>query len=132
MHNKTLADMQGLTQQERNEIDDIHEQLEKLISCTPFSQEVYDKIERIEYTLQSLWGFPKDPDKHTWKKVYEFRCQWIDRVFECKKTGERFTIPKDVKERDCFFFGGGAMIDVGRLECYSRFAGCFEVEVNNE
>lgn len=128
MHNKQLADQMGVPQEHRDRIDDIHNILEELLKPENRSSDTYHKIEELEYELQHLWGFPKDPSKHTWKKEYLFRCAWAGATLECVKSGERFTIPENVKERDCFFFGDGAMIDVGRLYSYYRLSGCFVVE----
>lgn len=55
-------------------------------------------------------------------KLQEFRNQWVGRIFECKATGEKFTIPDDVQECDFYKFGE-CMIDVGRYGFYSRWGG---------
>ena len=125
MINKELALERGLSQYEIEAIEVIHEKLYKwlaLASVEDFNQYVYDKIEAYEYEAQGLWGFPQSGRYHTWKCLYEFRCDWVGRVFKCLDTGETFTIPNDVQERGYFQVGNGA-IDCGRLKAYSRVIG---------
>jgi len=129
MHNKQLADELGISQEERVEIDRIHERLHDLMSRANlgvFNQSVHDAIEEYEYQLQSLWGFPLDESKHTWKHQYKFKCEWVGKRFRCQSTGEIFEIPETVRERD-FYSWGEAYVDVGRLNCYSRFSNCEEI-----
>ena len=123
--NRTLARMRGIPDEDVQEIDKIHEQLDKLMSRAGigvFNTSVYNAIEQLEEKLQVLWRFGIDPSMHTWKRAYEFKCQWCSRRFQCVETGEEFTIPFEVKERDYFSFGKAA-IDVGRLNGYHRMIG---------
>lgn len=125
MTNKELALQRGLSQGSIDAIEVIHEKLYKwlaLASVEDFDQYVYDKIEAYEYEAQRLWGFPQSGRYHTRKYLYEFRCDWVGRVFKCLDTGETFTIPPNVHETDFFPVGKGA-IDVGRLKAYSRVVG---------
>lgn len=88
---RELAKLRGLSEETVDEIDTLHIQLEKLVSRATnghFNTSVYNAIEQIENKLQVLWGFGIDPAFHTWKRLYEFRCQWIGRKFKCKNTGE--------------------------------------------
>jgi len=55
----------------------------------------------------------------------EWRELWEGRVFRCKDTGEIFVIPKGIRETDFFSFGN-CFVDVGRVNCYSRFGGNIE------
>ena len=129
MHNKILADKLDISQERRDKIDRIHKQLESLVdraNLGMFNQSVYNAIEEYEYQLQSLWGLPLDESKHTWKHQYKFKCTWVGRRFKCQSTGEIFEIPETVEERD-FYSWGGAYVDVGRFNCYSRFSNCKEI-----
>ena len=129
MHNKILGDKLGISQEERDEIDRIHERLGDLVSRANlgvFNQSVYNAIEEYERQLQSLWGFPRNERKHTWKHRYKFKCTWVGRLFQCQSTGEIFEIPETVEERD-FYSWGEAYVDVGRFDCYSRFSNCKEI-----
>lgn len=131
MHNKTLADKQGLTEETRAAIDEIHGQIDFLMgrsSLGVFHQAVYDKIEELEFQLQDLWGFSQDEAYHTHKHRYAFKAQWCGTQWECLTTGEKFVIPETVEERD-FYSWGEAYVDVGRYGCYSRFSNCKEVQV---
>jgi hypothetical protein len=127
--NRWLAELYGIDEDSIQEIDKLHEQLACIISKRVglgYSESIYNHIEDMEYKLQSLWCFPQDCGYHKYKHTYKFKCQWIGRVFQCIATGELFTIPDDVEERACYFWGDGAMIDVGRLDMYSRVIGNVE------
>lgn len=127
--NPTLVKMRGIDEESVKQINLLHEKLENLMSRANlgvFNQSVYDEIEKMEEQLQVLWNFSIDKSMHTYKRLYKFRSQWIGRVFKCKTTGETFTIPENVKERDCYWFGE-AMVDVGRLDAYSRFSNVIEI-----
>ena len=129
--NRELAKRRDLSDEDISQIDEIHEQLESLITKRSplgvFNQAVYDKIEDLEFRAQELWGFPQDKNFHTWKHVYEFKCQWVGRKFRCTKTGEEFTIPEDVYETAFYKIGEG-YVDTGRLNFYSRFSGVQEIK----
>jgi len=51
----------------------------------------------------------------------EFQKMWVGRVFECLDTGERITIPNNVRPRQFFSFGN-SFVDVGD-GYYSRAGG---------
>lgn len=71
-HNPELADKLGVSERNRELIDQTHEVLESLLfEDTVFLKSVYDRIENLEYYLQGLWGFDPDPNKHTWKHGYK-------------------------------------------------------------
>ena len=130
--NRTLAKLRGISEETIAEIDALHIQLEKLVSRATngqFNTSVYNAIKQIENKLQVLWGFGIDPAFHTWKRLYEFRCQWIGRKFKCKNTGEELIIPENVREKDFYPFGD-CFVDVGVLNGYSRFGGPVE-EIQN-
>ena len=127
--NPTLVKMRGIDEESVKQINILHEKLDKLMSRANlgvFNPVIYQEIEKIEYDLQRLWKFDTDPSMHTYRHLYKFRSQWVNRVFQCKTTGETFTIPENVKERDCYWFGE-AMIDVGRLGAYARFSNVIEI-----
>jgi len=129
MVNKSLALRQGLSEEEIEDIDFIHEKLNECITenCTkPFNQDIYNDIEESEFHLQKLWGFTQNPDYHTWKNEYKFKCDWVGRVFQCTETGKKFTIPTLVEEKDFYNIGNG-YLDVGVLEGYSRWSGVKEI-----
>lgn len=131
MINMQLAKARGLSDEEIEQIEYLHGRLELYLvyGCLcGYDEDLYTTIEEKEYLLQRLWGFPQDPKQHKWKHIYKFKSQWAGRTFWCVITGEEFTIPNTVKERDCFYFGK-AFVDVGRLDGYSRFSNCKEVEV---
>lgn len=131
MINMQLAKARGLSGEEIEKIEHLHWVLELCLErgCLyGYDEDLYKAIEQIEYLLQDLWGFPQDCGYHTWKHRYKFKSQWAGRTFRCNTTGEEFTIPNSVGERDFYSFGK-AFVDVGRLDSYSRFSNCTEVEV---
>lgn len=128
--NRELAELRGISEESILEIDRIHDLIDKFTRAwvkEPFTQSRKDEIHSMEYLLQQHWGFPQDCDYHRYADEYEFKCQWVGKTFVCVNTGEQFTIPYDVQERDFFSFGE-AFVDVGRLNCYSRFSNCVEAE----
>lgn len=127
-HNPTMANALGVSQENRNKIDAIHKILELAVGedlYPEFFHSIYKTIEDEEYRLQSLWGFPQDGSKHTWKNLYKFRVEWSGRTYVCNTTGEEFTVPWDVRERDFYAFGE-AYLDVGTLDGYYRISNCTE------
>lgn len=131
MINMQLAKSRGLSDEAIEWIKYLHEKMESYLEdgcLNGYSECLYTTIEQFEYFLQRLWGFPQDPDKHTWKHRYKFKCQWAGRTFQCNTTGEELTIPNSVEEGDFFSFGK-AFVDVGRLDYYYRTSNCKEVGV---
>lgn len=132
MINKALAMQQCLSEDEIEAIEEIHVVLESLLkraNLGVFNTSIYNAIEQLEYKAQELWGFPQDASRHTWKKLYEFRCQWVGRTFKCNFTGVEVSLPEDVEECDFIRVGEG-FVDCGRLNAYSRF--CAVTEVNKQ
>lgn len=132
MHNKHLADQRNIPQEDREKIDELHLEVEMLVSRANlgvFDQSVYDKIEELEDQLQALWQFSIDPKFHRYKHDYKFKSQWVGKKYRCLTTGEVFTIPETIRETD-FFSWGCAFVDIGRLNCYSRFSNCEEIKTN--
>jgi len=127
MINRELAERMGLSEDDIDLIRSIRNEILLTIKeGKTFNQDEYDFIERAEFLLQELWGFPKDASKHTWKNRYKFKCQWAGRKFQCTETAEVFTIPDTVEETDFYPVGKG-YIDVGRLDSYNRWSGVKEI-----
>lgn len=123
--NPALIKMRGIDKQSEQEINDLHDKLDELMSranLTVFNQVAYDEIERIEMALQILWRFGIDKSMHVHKHLYKFRCQWLGRKFQCMDTGVVVEIPEDVRERDLIVVGEG-YVDTGRLDGYHRIGG---------
>jgi len=131
--NPTLVKLRGIDEESVRQINLLHEKLDKLMSRANlgvYSQSVYDEIEKIEEQIQFLWKFGIDKSMHKHKHLYKFRCHWIGKKFQCKTTGEIFTIPENVKERDFFRVGEG-FVDTGVLDGYSRFSNVIEISNGN-
>lgn len=123
--NPILVAQRGICKQDVEKIDSLREQITESIALwvkEPYSQERKDSIHKMEFLMQSLWGFPIDRKYHTWANLYEFRCQWAGKKYRCQETGEELTIPDDVKPCDFFSFGQ-CFVDTGRLNFYSRMGG---------
>jgi len=129
--NPFLVEQRGITGEEVEQINATHEQIYSLIERRSglgvWNSSVHEAIKQLEFQLQRLWGFSEDESKHRYVREYEFKCAWVKRKFKCNTSGEVFTIPEDVYETACYFWGDGAMVDTGRLSFYSRFSNCTEI-----
>lgn len=126
--NRELAEQRGLSEYQIQEIDRLHEHLDKTMDYfieQSWTQAREDEIQDIEYRLQEAWNFPKDCGYHRYAHQYAFVCQWYGRTFKCVETGNQITMGKDVHERQYIPFGKCA-IDLGVLNGYSRRIGNME------
>lgn len=132
--NRELAKQRGLSEDDIDCIDVLHEMVDYVMKMGVdgnYTDEfVKDYLEKIEYELQSCWKFEPNEAYHTYYKKYLVKKHWANRKFKCTETGEVLTIPWEVKETDCFYFGK-CMIDVGRAGFYSRASGDF-LEIEEE
>ena len=130
--NLALATLRGLDPTDIEQINEIHLELGKLLllahatNSEEFNNKNLEYIKQLEYTLQDLWGFGRNSDRHTWCNEYLFKCQWVGRVFECISTGEQHTITHNIKEKVFIMIGEG-YIDLGVLNGYYRRSGVKEV-----
>lgn len=133
--NRDLARLRGISEETCQYIDEVHRGLNNLLALwagESWEEPRHKLIESTEFMLQELWGFEQDSAYHTWTKRYKFKTEWAGRVFRCTTTGECFTIPASVEERDFYQIGEGG-VDVGRLNFYSRFIGNIEeIERNTQ
>ena len=127
--NWQLAEDLGLSEEVIFKIEEIHEELGCLLEACDegYRPEYFDYIEQLEFLLQGLWGFEQNEERHTWKHLYKFRCQWVGRKFRCLTTGEELVIPDKVYPRDYLSFGE-AGVDVGVLDGYYRMNNCEEIK----
>lgn len=130
---RALGVQRGIPEDKLLLIDELHSQIESFIVWAleaGYGNELVKPILRgSDFLLQDLWQFSRDEQFHTYYKQFLFRKQWYGRKFRCEETGEEFTMPHNVRERQCYTVGNG-FIDVGRLDCYSRTIGKIE-EVGN-
>ena len=128
--NRVLAQMQGISEDACEDIDELHEEIDKLIYVAITHEDdeswVHSVLTEYDNQLQKLWGWPQDESKHTLYKKYLFKKQWYGRTFKCNETGETFIIPFDVYETAFYQIGDG-FVDVGRWDFYCRFSGVTEV-----
>lgn len=134
--NKELAISRGLSDDDIARIEDVYERIDGLMKIGIHRQgaweeeELEEHITALDYVLQYLWGFRFVKSCHKYLNVYKFKKQWVGRKFKCTSTGEVFTIPFEVMERDFFKVGDG-FVDVGRLDAYCRMSSCV-VEVSDD
>lgn len=128
--NMELAKQRGISQENIEAIDTLHEMLERLIASYTLEipyEEARDLVRLAEVTLQYLWGFPQDDLYHTWYKRLNQRhmqLTWIGRTFRDMDSGTQRTIRDrhDVRERGIFGIGMG-FIDFGVVGGYHRIVG---------
>ncbi len=126
--NRELAEQRGLSEYQIQEIDHLHERLDKIMDYfieQGWTQAREDEIHDVENLLQRAWGFPIDCKYHRYAHQYAFICTWYKRTFRCVETGATITFGKDIYERQYIPFGNCA-IDLGVLNGYSRGIGNME------
>lgn len=131
-HNKQLADERGVSEKDREYIDQCHLMLEELIDTYNLSID-FDKAAElchdIEYLLQRLWKFPEDDYYHTWINSLKQKWMlltWQGRKFRCKDTSVTIQLVDiDIYERNLVGVGN-CFIDLGVANGYSRFGGNIE------
>lgn len=127
--NMQLAEQRGISQGNIDEINKLHELLERLIALYTLEvdyEEARDLVRSANKTLSDLWGFTYDERFDQWTPRFEQRHMqlvWVGRTFRCKETGAVRTIEaKDVGV--CRLWGcGKGLIDFGRPMVYSRSIG---------
>ncbi len=128
MINHKLADEMGLTTGEREVIETLHKIISDYEKCSLLRggslEDAEGFLTACDYTLQELWGFPKDEKFHTYFDNFKFKKEWVGRTF-VSGDGTTFTIPLDVRKREFYPIGEG-FVDVGD-GFYSRFSGVKEV-----
>lgn len=134
--NRKLAQQRGISEETCKQIDYVHECIDDSIRIAlevGWSEDfVKENLAVYEEELQRLWNFPVDPRFHTYFKKYQFIKKWAGKKYRCNTTGQEFTVPFGVDERQ-FFACGEAFLDTGRLNAYSRFSNCTEIsEGENE
>jgi len=126
--NLELAKQRGISEENIEAINALHELLERLISSytldVPY-QEARDLVRSANLTLSNLWGFTYDERFDQWTPRFEkghMELVWAGRTFRCEDTGTVRTIEvKDVGV--CRLWGcGNGMIDFGR-NGYHRIVG---------
>lgn len=132
---RALAAQRGISEEDCLEIDELHEEIDGYIylAITEDWEEslVQRVLENYEYRLQCAWKFTPDKKYHTYFKKYQFKKEWCNRSFKCNSTGQIFTVLMDVKE--CSFYQwGDAYLDTGRLNSYSRFSNCTEINIEDK
>lgn len=81
--NRVLAESKGLTEDTITAIEEIYKKLNQYLTRPNIHFDSKEKavtvIEGMEYTLQSLWGFPLDSDYHRyWKEIDGCLCPKMD------------------------------------------------------
>lgn len=128
--NLELAKQRGISQENIEAINNLHELLERLISSYTLEipyEEARDIVRSAEFTLQRLWGFSEDSLYHTWYKKLNQRhleLTWIGRTFKDMDSGTQRTIRDRHDVRECtIFYVGMGFIDFGVANGYHRIVG---------
>lgn len=124
MINMELARRKGLDQYEIDTIQAIHVRVDRLMETARlgnFNQKTYNWIEKLEFSLQALWGFDINERYHTHKHHYKWACRWIGSKWKCLDTGQELVISKDIQYNNYIRIGEGA-IDLGNIY-YHRVIG---------
>lgn len=97
--NETLAEKQEITEEQRENLDKLYDELKDLLKKSKTlnesnqltkdaAQKLVSDVRDIEFKLQENWNFPKDPLCHTWwNRLSGCTCPELDN-------SERFGLPK--------------------------------------
>lgn len=131
-HNKQLADECGVSEKDREYIDQCHLMLEELIDTYDLNID-FDKAAElchdIEYLLQDLWGFSRSKYCHTWinsLKQKWMNLTWAGKRYRCKDTGTEVLLTYNKVYEKSFVQVGNGFVDLGVANGYSRFGGNIE------
>ena len=131
-HNKQLADERGISQQDREYIDQLHVLLFKLIDSytldVPY-EEAEALVKSANKTLSDLWGFEYNPYYDQWTPRLAqkwMHLTWEGKRFRCKDTGEEVLIFGDMIYEGSFIPVGNGAVDLGRVNSYHRIIGNIE------
>lgn len=127
--NRELVKQRNISPEKVEMIDKMHSLLEKLISSYTLEipyEEAKELVHSAEFSLQELWGFPRDIRYHTWiEKLAQqwMNLRWAGRIYRCDETGKEVVLTYNkVYERNYIKIGNGA-IDLGVADGYYRIIG---------
>lgn len=97
--NLELAESRDLSEETVVAIEEIHKRLDWILTRPSMHVEspkkVVEVVRSFEYTLQMLWGFPLDPNYHTyWYELKYCTCPVLDNR-------ENFGLPYKVTNEHC-------------------------------
>ena len=128
-HNRQLADERGVSEKDREYIDQLHDLLYKLINiytlAVPY-EEAEALVKSANKTLSDLWGFDYNPRYDQWTPRLAqkwMNLTWGGRIFKCKDTGEEVLLTCDKVYEKSFVRVGNGFVDLGVANGYSRFGG---------
>lgn len=92
--NKDLAKQQGIPEAGIIAIGVLHKALDRILARPLYYYDSYqlalEEVERLEYTLQGLWGFPQDRAYHQyWWKMKGCECPDMNN-YDALGTGRRY------------------------------------------
>jgi len=103
MHNKALADKQGLTEETRTAIDVLHSELDAILfrpTMVANEKDIPAIVEAFEMVLQRLWNFPIDRKYHRYQfDIKGCTCPKMDNLERIGWTETR------IYSKDCIFHG---------------------------
>ena len=132
MHNKQLADERGVSEEDREYIDQLHDLLYKLINSytldVPY-EEAEALVKSANKTLSDLWGFDYNPRYDQWTPRLAqkwMKLAWEGKRYRCKDTGAEVLLTCDKVYEKSFVRVGNGFVDLGVANGYSRFGGNIE------
>jgi len=120
MFNEKLADKLGISQVNREKINKLHIARENLINNPSKWVDPVATLEKINFALQRLWGFPEDKTFHEWYLLNGCACPYFDNR-------DRRCTPFRIVNRECKWHGSvcgecGAKLDEKhKVSCDSQY-----------
>lgn len=92
-YNVALADKQGLTEEDREHLDKVYEELFHALEHPEEFADIEANIRQIEFNLQRLWRFPEDPKFHRYQlEIKGCTCPIFDNMELFGHTADRYRV----------------------------------------
>jgi len=92
-YNEALADRQGLSDADREDLDDVYEELFYALEHPETFDSVENVVRELEFDLQALWKFPQDPKFHRYQlEIKGCTCPLLDNAELFGHTANRYRV----------------------------------------
>jgi hypothetical protein len=92
-YNEALADKQGLTDADREDLDKVYEELFYALEHPEVFADIEANVRQIEFNLQRLWRFPEDPKFHRYQlEIKGCTCPRMDNYELIGHTADRYRV----------------------------------------
>jgi hypothetical protein len=92
-YNEALADKQGLTDADREDLDKVYEELFYALEHPEVFADIEANVRQIEFNLQRLWRFPEDPKFHRYQlEIKGCTCPKLDNYELIGHTADRYRV----------------------------------------